>query len=112
MDTTELAVFADEVSTLLKAIAHPGRFHVLCLLLQGEMTVSALKTALGIPQSSVSYHLARLHQQGLVNNRRIGLEIRYSLSSDEVLAVFALLHRQFYHQQDRPIAGAVSDTDD
>jgi DNA-binding transcriptional ArsR family regulator len=59
------------------------------------MNVTALERATGIPQPRLSQHLARLRKEGLVNDRRLAKEKRYSLSSDETQAVITLLHRLF-----------------
>lgn len=95
MDSTELAGVAAEVSKFLKVIANPNRLQILCMLVQEEMNVSALEQATGIPQPRLSQHLARLREEGLVNNRRNAKEIVYSLSSSETQEVISLLHRLY-----------------
>ena len=92
MDSTELAAVASEASKFLKAIANPDRLQILCMLVQGEMNVSALEKATGIRQPRLSQHLARLRQEGLVANHRNAKEIHYSLSSNEAQEVISLLH--------------------
>ena len=95
MDSTELAEVAVEVSKFLKTMANPDRLQILCMLVQGEMNVTALEQATGIPQPRLSQHLARLRNGGLVNNQRHAKEIRYSLASDETQEVITLLHRLY-----------------
>ena len=56
------------------------RLRILRSLQGGEMNVTALCKGLKLPQPTVSRHLAILRMAGLVDNRRAGKEIFYSLS--------------------------------
>ena len=49
---------ADKAAALLKAMANQHRLMLLCLLNNGEMSVSSLNQQVAIPQSSLSQHLA------------------------------------------------------
>lgn len=111
MDSTELAAVAGEASKFLKAIANPGRLQILCMLVQEEMNVTALKNVTGIPQPRLSQHLARLRQEGLVTNRRNAKEIRYSIASDDAQEIITLLHRIYCGPEKAP-ARAASGADD
>ncbi|MEW6308967.1 MAG: metalloregulator ArsR/SmtB family transcription factor [Bacillota bacterium] len=65
---------------LLKAIAHPVRLCILRGLAKTpECNVSHMQECLGLPQSTVSQHLARLRLVGLIGARRQGVEVYYSL---------------------------------
>lgn len=86
---------ASEVSGLMKALANPHRLMILCELLHGERSVGALEEAVGLRQSPLSQHLAKLRHQGLVNTRREAQTIHYSLASSEVSQVMALLYRLY-----------------
>ena len=68
---------------LFKALADETRLRILSLLLsEGELCVCDLITALNLPQSTVSRHLALLRKTGWVNDRRYGVWIYYSIHKD------------------------------
>jgi DNA-binding transcriptional ArsR family regulator len=56
------------------------RLRILKTLQDTELNVTALCKGLKLPQPTVSRHLAILRMAGLVDNRRAGKEIYYSLS--------------------------------
>jgi DNA-binding transcriptional ArsR family regulator len=68
---------------------------ILCELLKGEACVTELQKAVGLSQSSLSQHLARLRQDALVKTRRESRTIYYSLADDRVKRMIALLHDIF-----------------
>ena len=91
----------------MKALANPHRLAILCELSKGERCVGALRQGAGLSQSALSQHLARLRREGLVRTRREAQNIHYSLASDEVRAVIALLHRLYCAPRDEaPDGGA------
>ena len=61
---------ARQAEILLKALANEHRLAILCELHMGERSVSALQEAVGLGQSALSQHLARLRQDSLVVTRR------------------------------------------
>jgi ArsR family transcriptional regulator len=65
---------------LFKAFADPVRVRLLNLLVDGEVCVCHLHAALGLPQSTVSRHLAYLRKRGLVVGRKEGLWVHYRLA--------------------------------
>ena len=91
----ELLAQAREASELLKALAHEGRLLILCLLSEGEKSVSELEEAMRLPQAAVSQQLARLRFDRLVNTRREGRVIYYSIASKEVSSVIETLYNLF-----------------
>lgn len=86
---------ARKASELLKALSHEGRLLILCLLAEGEKSVSELEDAMRMPQAAVSQQLARLRFDRLVNTRRDGRTIYYSIASDEVSSVIETLYGLF-----------------
>jgi DNA-binding transcriptional ArsR family regulator len=94
-DLNALMQQARAASELLKALSHETRLLILCLLTQGERTVSDLEQVLGLPQAAVSQHLARLRSDELVRARRDGRMIHYSIARPEVTAVVGALHEAF-----------------
>ncbi len=65
----------------LKAIAHELRLSVLCLLLDGPMTVSALLEATGAEQTNLSKHLSKMRMMGLLETEKQGNFIQYRIAN-------------------------------
>lgn len=83
---------ARRATDMLKALSHEGRLLILCLLADGERSVSEIEEAMNMPQAAVSQQLARLRLDGLVNSRRDGRSIYYSLASPEAARLVEALH--------------------
>jgi DNA-binding transcriptional ArsR family regulator len=92
MNLEALTTQAGRAETLLKAIANRYRLMVLCELHQGELSVSALQQRIGLSQSALSQHLAKLRTEGIVTTRRDAQTIYYSLASAEIGRIIATLH--------------------
>lgn len=86
---------ATEVADLMKMLSNPHRLMILCELLEGERSVGLLQKAVGIGQSSLSQHLAKLRHHGLVTVRREAQTIHYSLADPNVREVISLLYRLY-----------------
>ncbi len=87
--------YARTASRFLKALSNPNRLMLLCLLNQGERTVSELEAALGLRQPAISQQLARLRAEGLVTGRRSGKSIRYRIASDAARQALQLIDALF-----------------
>lgn len=83
---------AKRASTLLKAMSNQHRLMILCQLVPGEKCVSELEKIVGLSQSALSQHLARLRRDSLVTTRREAQTIFYSLAGDEASAVIETLY--------------------
>lgn len=70
---------AATVAGLLQAFSHPHRLRLVCLLYQGEKSVSELSDTLGLSQSNLSQHLAYLRRAKLVSAHRKGVSKVYAL---------------------------------
>ena len=86
---------AREASDLLKALSHETRLLILCLLTEGEKSVTELEETMSMSQASVSQQLARLRFDKLVSTRREGRTIYYSIASDEVSNIINQLYDLF-----------------
>ena len=86
---------AKRASNFLKALAHESRLIILCILADGEKSVSELERELNLRQPTVSQQLARLRADGLVSTRRDGKIIYYSLASDEARIVIGAIYDVF-----------------
>ncbi len=110
MNLDGLAPKAAQAENFLKALANRHRLMILCELLKGETGVSALQKAIGLTQSSLSQHLARLREDELVTTRRESQAIYYSLANANVSRAIALLYEMFCaeecdEKQKRKMAG-------
>lgn len=88
----EMVEKAQAAAGFLKALAHEGRLLILCHLASGEKSVTELEQLLGSRQAAVSQQLARLRLEGLVNCRRDGKAIFYSLGDPKAARVIALIY--------------------
>jgi ArsR family transcriptional regulator len=70
-----------EMNTALRALADPIRLRILALLRNGEVCVCHIHEALNIPQPTASRHLAYLRRAGLVDTRRDGPWMHYSVAT-------------------------------
>jgi ArsR family transcriptional regulator, virulence genes transcriptional regulator len=86
---------AKRASDFLKALAHESRLVMLCILAEGEKSVSELERELGLRQPTVSQQLARLRAEGLVSTRRDGKIVYYSLASNEARTIIGAIYDVF-----------------
>jgi ArsR family transcriptional regulator len=71
----------DQVEVVFKALADKTRLRILALLGKNEVCVCHVHDSLGLPQPTVSRHLAYLRRSGLVNARRDGVWMHYRVST-------------------------------
>jgi DNA-binding transcriptional ArsR family regulator len=90
-----MAAKAREASDFLKALAHEGRLMILCILCDGEKSVTEIERSLALRQPTVSQQLARLRMDGLVSTRRHGKTIYYNLANQDVRIVIGAVHKAF-----------------
>lgn len=95
----DLAAFekkAIEVSDILRALANDRRLMILCKLVEyGEATVGTLVDAVGISQSALSQHLAKMRDEGIVTFRRESQTLWYRIADQRIEELFATLYRLF-----------------
>ena len=81
------------LARVAKALASPGRLELLEILAQGERSVDALAQASHMSVANTSHHLQTLRAGGLVQSRREGLQVIYSLSDLEIPKLLASIGR-------------------
>ncbi|WP_373502332.1 ArsR/SmtB family transcription factor [Aestuariivirga sp.] len=87
---------AAEATTMLKALANEKRLMILCKLLEhGEMGVMALSAEVGLSQSALSQHLARMREEKMVDFRREAQSLFYRVSDPRVKDILATLKTIF-----------------
>lgn len=79
------------LETLFKALADQTRLRIVGLLLSGEICVCNIHESLGLPQPTVSRHLAYLRNAGLVVGRKEGLWVHYRLAELDDAVMRAVL---------------------
>ena len=86
---------AKKASDFLKALAHENRLLILCMLAEGEKSVSEIERTLEVRQPTVSQQLARLRMDGLVSTRRDGKVIYYRLASEDARVILGAIYDVF-----------------
>ena len=86
---------ADDACRLMKVLSNRDRMMLLCQISQGEMCVGELEEVLDIHQPTLSQQLTVLRNEELVETRREGKQIYYSLSNHAVLEVMNVLYKNY-----------------
>ena len=83
---------AGAASSMLRALANERRLMILCLLIEsGELTAGQIAQEVGLSQSALSQHLAKMREEGLVTFRREAQSIHYRIADPDVKRLIALL---------------------
>jgi len=91
MDDKQILVLA----ALLKAISHPFRLKILCLLQGGEMTVGEIRQAINTTDANISQHLAILRKQGITGTRKQANYIYNHIVDDRVINLIETMQGLF-----------------
>ena len=95
-DLRELEQMAGEVAGILRALANERRLMIVCKLVEwGEANVTTLAAAVGLSQSALSQHLAKMRDEGIVTTRRESQTIWYRIADPRIEQLFAALHGLF-----------------
>ena len=90
-------------ANLFRVLGHPARVRILEVLREGERSVGALQTELGLDSGGTSQHLAALRRIGLVESRREGTSVYYRVDDERVFDLLevgrAIITRQLADQQ-------------
>lgn len=89
----DMAASAEKAARFLKLIAHPHRLLVLCTLLEGERNVTELTKIVGISQTAMSNHLAKLRSENVVDFTRDQRTLTYRLSTANAEPIIAALYK-------------------
>jgi len=88
----EMQLHAAQAAALLKALANESRLMVMCVLLEGELSVGELNARVPLSQSALSQHLASLREAGLVSTRKEAQTVYYKVCGDEARKILSVLH--------------------
>jgi len=81
----------EEMSEVLKVLAHPTRLEIVSGLAENECNVTQIQKKLGLPQSTISQHLRILRSGGVIKGRREGTKICYTIISDWAKQIIVML---------------------
>lgn len=87
---------AADAAALLRALSNESRLLVLCHLIDaGEVSVGELNARVGLSQSALSQHLAKLRDEGLVATRKEAQTVYYRICDPRAQRMLAVLHDLF-----------------
>jgi DNA-binding transcriptional ArsR family regulator len=95
MNLTELK--AIQLAEFFTALSDASRIRIIALLLEGEMSVSAMAKGLAMSESAVSHQLRGLRHMHLLRTRKSGRQVFYSLADDHVSRLFSLGLEHVHH---------------
>jgi DNA-binding transcriptional ArsR family regulator len=95
MFADQLSTHAEEVSAMLKSLAHPVRLKVLCFLIEGEKSVNDIVDFCGVSQSGVSQFLGRMKREGLVQARKEGSFVYYEIADRRLVKLMRFLKETY-----------------
>jgi ArsR family transcriptional regulator len=99
LDLMDFEKNATEVADILRALANERRLMILCKLVEwGEANVTSLAEAVGLSQSALSQHLAKMRDEGIVAFRRESQTIWYRIADPRIEQLFATLYSLFCKQ--------------
>jgi ArsR family transcriptional regulator len=79
----------------LKAIAHPLRLRILCMLSGDEVCVQDIVDTVGTSQSNISQHLAILRDKGVLSTRKDANRVYYRVNDPRTLQLIGLMREVF-----------------
>ncbi|MGE3608346.1 MAG: ArsR/SmtB family transcription factor [Bacteriovoracaceae bacterium] len=93
MNPEKMQSKCSEVTTTMKAIAHPQRLMILCYLAEGEKNVSELLEVCEISQSQLSQFLNRMQREKLLSVRKEGNFSYYSIADKSTLKLIQAMQK-------------------
>ena len=91
METTQI----EQITDLLKTMAHPIRLKILCLLQEREMSVGELRDIVKTTNANVSQHLTILRNQGIISFRKDANFIYNRISDPKILELIGTMRQLF-----------------
>jgi len=95
MNIIDMQENAERVSRLLKSLSNERRLMILCQLIEGEKSVGEIARSLEMRDAAASQQLSLLRKDRLVETRRDGQTIFYSVSQPDVRQLIEFLYLQF-----------------
>ena len=85
----------DRASRSLKAISHPLRLKILCVLGDKEVSVQDIVDNVGTSQSNISQHLAILRDKGILASRKDANRVYYRVGDSRILRLISMMQEVF-----------------
>lgn len=85
----------EQAARALKAMSHPLRLKILCVLGDGEVSVHEIVDAVGTSQSNVSQHLAILRDKGVLCSRKHANRVYYRVGDERTLQLIGMMREVF-----------------
>jgi DNA-binding transcriptional ArsR family regulator len=98
MAIARMQAHAGEAAALLRSLGNEQRLMILCQLVEEELGVGALLSRMSLSQSALSQHLAVLRDANLVQARREGLQVFYSIAPGPAKSILSTLHSIYCEQ--------------
>jgi len=98
----DMAANSEDAAAFLRSLASGPRLLVLChLSVVGELSAGALAERIGLSQSALSQHLAKLREQGLIAYRREAQTLIYRIADERAAKLLEVLHQMFCPELER-----------
>jgi DNA-binding transcriptional ArsR family regulator len=85
----------EQAARALKAMAHPLRLKILCVLGEGESSVQDIVDRVGTSQSNISQHLAILRDKGVLKARKEANRVFYRVGDTRLMPLLGMLREVF-----------------
>ncbi|WP_245590977.1 ArsR/SmtB family transcription factor [Deefgea rivuli] len=85
----------DQASRAMKAMSHPLRLKILCVLADQEVSVQDIVERVGTTQSNISQHLALMREKGVLRTRKDANRVFYRVGDQRTLEVVAMMRDVF-----------------
>ena len=85
----------EQASRALKAMAHPLRLKILCVLGDEENSVQEIVDCVGTSQSNISQHLAILREKGVLRTRKVANRVYYRIGDERTLTLISMMREVF-----------------
>jgi ArsR family transcriptional regulator len=85
----------EQASRAMKAMSHPLRLKILCVLGEHEVSVQDIVDAVGTSQSNISQHLAIMREKGVLRTRKDANRVYYRVGDPRTLEVVSMMRDVF-----------------
>ncbi|TAK42583.1 MAG: ArsR family transcriptional regulator [Betaproteobacteria bacterium] len=101
LDLIEKQEHVEQAARALKAMAHPLRLRILCVIGTAEMSVQDIVEAVGTSQSNVSQHLGILRDKRVLLARKAANRVYYRVGDERTLQLISMLREVFCGERRR-----------
>lgn len=85
----------EQASRAMKAMSHPLRLKILCVLGDKEVSVQDIVESVGTTQSNISQHLAILRDKGVLRTRKDANRVYYRVGDPRTLKLISMMRDVF-----------------